>query len=683
MSAIGALLALVAACGEKDSDSIPDTLVDDSATESLPDDSSPVDDSSPNDDTGIPCPYDSYAEIQPIVDQDQDGYLSLLAIDSCVIDRIIAGDFADAPEHLPDLLRHWRDGELTDDQVFDWDDNDRTVYPGAPEQCDDVDDDQDGVVDESPDPTHEDTLTFYDDTDNDGYGDPENPIVACTIPDMASENADDCDPSQTTVNPGAEEVCEDGIDNDCDGGPNDCSWTGTFALGSSDAVIDTDMTGAFFAKGVFSIGDIDGSGSERMAIPYFQSETIGIEIHNGATDHPLYQSPYVLTDSGPGTIADVSIAPAGDLNGDGVNDFWVYPIYALDFDESNSSEENLPYAEGVVSLISGVDIVAAASDSSISSLAVYQIDVQIQGGLPYEQEEYSGDVMAFDIDSSSPGVMFSAETEIEGNAAYLFFDPTTQTSWDMSEADVIFQSSSSTVREFVASSFDNGDINGDGSVDLLIASPRYGVTDTDLFGKIGIFSATSNLSGTVNLDTADWSVVGNSNDELGNDALLDDLNQDGYDDVIVSASAYDNAMGRVDFYYTDVNGNLDGSLDVSIVYSSSLGPFAQVGRDLDAVLLNENDAPDLVVGTFGENNLITGSAFVFYDIGTESTGTFTTDDADLTIVNENPGDGVGMYNTGILNPTGNGLNGLLIGAYAYNNDNGRAYLNLWDNSLYQ
>jgi len=67
----------------------------------------------------------------------------------------------------------------------DCDDEDPDSYPGAEEQCDDVDHDCDGIE--------------YDDEDGDGY-------TVC----------EDCDDSNPEAFPGGEEVC-DGADNDCDG----------------------------------------------------------------------------------------------------------------------------------------------------------------------------------------------------------------------------------------------------------------------------------------------------------------------------------------------------------------------------------------------------------------------------------------------------------------------------------
>ena len=95
--------------------------------------------------------------------------------------------------------------------------------PGAPstEVCDGLDNDCDGTTDEDA----IDAGTWYRDSDSDNYGDPQTSQNSCTQPDGYVENNTDCNDEDSSVNPGAIEIC-DGIDNNCDGTIDDgCECT--------------------------------------------------------------------------------------------------------------------------------------------------------------------------------------------------------------------------------------------------------------------------------------------------------------------------------------------------------------------------------------------------------------------------------------------------------------------------
>jgi hypothetical protein len=174
------------------------------------------------------------------VDDDGDGYVDCIpADDGWVGDEAVLGGgdcddtnawvFPTAEEHCDGLDSDCLDGAGADEVDVDGDgyvictlhesgwsgdssilggddclDSDATVYPGADELCDGLDNDCDGAV---TDEEKDDDGDFYVECAVDGDGwDGDSSIVG----------GQDCDDDESTVNPGATELC-DGLDNDCDG----------------------------------------------------------------------------------------------------------------------------------------------------------------------------------------------------------------------------------------------------------------------------------------------------------------------------------------------------------------------------------------------------------------------------------------------------------------------------------
>ena len=94
----------------------------------------------------------------------------------------------------------------------DCDDAQASTNPGADEYCDSVDNDCDGDTDED---SAVDASTWYLDSDSDSYGNSASATDACNQPSSYVTDSTDCDDSDNTVYPGASELC-DGQLNDCD-----------------------------------------------------------------------------------------------------------------------------------------------------------------------------------------------------------------------------------------------------------------------------------------------------------------------------------------------------------------------------------------------------------------------------------------------------------------------------------
>ena len=580
---------------------------------------------------------DGNAEIHPDasevcdgVDNDCDGTIDVGATDA--VEYWVDGDGDGYGAGKSELSCTAITGSV--DNGDDCDDTRSDVNPAGTEVCDDADTDEDCDLlidgdDDSLDPAS--AVTLYVDADGDSYGDPENAQASCDNTPGYVADATDCDDTSAAAHPGAEEICADGLDNDCDGTSNECGWTGELA----EADADVEITGSAMSEGHFGWDltsmDVNGDG---------QTDLVGSTLPAYATYGyaAIFTGPLTSTSVDKGATALITgsttdrfgqnVQGLGDQDGDGYDELLVqaaqYPkgsyngiAYVLNgplsgtidgaaeasttftgdnsFDQFGASPSMGDLdGDGTTDLVlGGVDDGAyvyygpiTTGDYTASDADATMIEYTAGAQLG-EDNCANGDINADGIDDLAVG---APSVGGESGAVWLAYGPIAG-EHDTSDADVIVTGAPSGA--WLSACGTSGDLDGDGRDDLAVGGPY---ADS---GYAWVFSGTSVPDkGELDVSKADAMIVGDAKTYDGFGDTIDtsgDLDNDGRDDLMVGSWLADSRYGSVWGYYGPVSGTLDATPDASFringEVADQLGYAAQVMPDLSG-----DGVDDLAVG---------------------------------------------------------------------------------------
>ncbi|MEC7983609.1 MAG: MopE-related protein, partial [Myxococcota bacterium] len=428
----------------------------------------------------------------------------------------------------------------------DCDDLNDTIYPTATEYCDGVDNDCDELVDDEDDNLDVSQLatTFYADADLDGYGDASTTIEACSVPAGYVENDEDCDDSDPTISPDADEIC-DGIDNDCDGLGDDedtvISGGNTYYLDSDgDGFGDPDVTGeaCTLIEG-YSEDFTDCDDTDAMVF-VGQREACDDGVDNNcdsAFDGPLCEFNFgnlgsdgiKITNTSPTELAVLgfSLTSLGDVSGDGNPDFAVVSRFADDGGGTSSGSTYVYFGPQTADLgSSDADVILYGGSGEVSGQAVTGAQPILGLGGDHNGDG-NNDIAINAIKASS-----------EAGAIYIAQGPLSGTVDLSTNADAMIVGEVAGDQLGRGATTFLGDINGDGNDDLLVGSYKNDFGGTDA-GAAYLLLGPVPASGTVSTVAA-ISLYGSSGDNLGYAVgAAGDVNGDGIADALVNANRMD------------------------------------------------------------------------------------------------------------------------------------------------
>lgn len=209
-----------------------------------------------------------------------------------------------------------------------------------------------------------------------------------------------------------------------------------------------------------------------------------------------------------------------------------------------------------------------------------------------------------------------------------------------------------------------GDVNNDGFVDVLVGAYGYQ-------GNRGAAYLYYGDSCGISL-TPNWIVTGEGSQNYfaANLSCAGDVNNDGYDDVIIGATGYQNFRGKIYVYY----GSSSGLPSTPSWFKTGETTTSRLGIVSTAGDINNDGYSDIVAAAIGHNNF-TGKTYVYTGSASGLNST-----AIWSYNGESSGNYFGFCVSGAGDVNGDNFDDVLISTDGYNGNLSKAYLFLANSS---
>ncbi len=334
-----------------------------------------------------------------------------------------------------------------------------------------------------------------------------------------------------------------------------------------------------------------------------------------------------------------SVSNAGDVNGDGFDDV----IVGANGADSNGSYSGSSYV--VFGQASGFS--TTMNLSSLNGSNGFRLDGEAKLDLSGNSVSTAGDVNGDGFDDLIVGASRADPNGVSSGSSYVVFGKASGFSATMNLSSLDgsngFRLDGATAYDYLGTSVSTaGDVNGDGFDDLIVGADSAVPNGTNSGSSYVVFGQASGFSATMNLSTLNGSngfrLDGEATSDLSGLSVstAEDVNGDGFDDLIVGA------------YGADSNGNLSGSSYIIFGRSDFGSVLPEIlGTAGDDILKGTSAAEHFKAGDGNDKLIGRGGGDIFEG----GTGNDKIQVADLSFTSVDGGAGID-----VLHLAGTGLN---------------------------